>query len=181
MPFTFHELSVPGVILIQPRIFPDERGFFMESFRTSDFRKAGIHEQFVQDNISFSQRNVIRGLHFQLAPASQGKLVQVICGRVFDVAVDIRRQSPTLLRWVTYELSEENHAMLYIPPGFAHGFAALSDTVKFLYKCTEEFSPQHESGIRWDDPDIGIPWPIKTPNISEKDMLLPYARKVLNL
>jgi len=178
MPFTFTTLSVPGVILIEPQSFPDDRGYFFESFKASDFQKAGLPTLFAQDNFSFSKKGVIRGLHYQKSPKAQGKLISVIKGRAWDVAVDIRQESETFLKWVAMELDDRNHALLYIPPGFAHGFLALSNDVHLMYKCTSEYDPQADRGIRWDDPDIAIPWPIKKPILSIKDQQLPYVQDV---
>ena len=178
MPFTFTSLSIPGVTLVEPKTFFDERGYFFESFKSSDFQKAGLPTLFVQDNFSFSKKGVIRGLHYQQSPKAQGKLISVIKGRAWDVAVDIRQDSETFLKWVALELDDQNHAMLYIPPGFAHGFLALSDEVLLLYKCTNEYDPQADRGIRWDDPDIVIQWPIKKPILSVKDRQLPYVQDV---
>ena len=174
MPFSFKSLSIPDVILVEPKIFPDERGYFLETFKASDFNNADIPNQFTQDNFSYSKKNVIRGLHYQKGPNAQGKLAFVIRGRVWDVAVDIRKDSPTFLKWVAMDLDDEKHEMLYIPPGFAHGFVALSDNVCFLYKCTNEYDSLSDTGIRWDDPDIAIPWSVKNPIVSEKDKNLPY-------
>jgi len=181
MPFTFTTLSVPGVILIEPQTFPDDRGYFFESFKASDFQKAGLSTRFVQDNFSFSKKGVIRGLHYQKSPKAQGKLISVIKGCVWDVAVDIRQDSKTFLKWMAVELDDRNHVMLYIPPGFAHGFLALSDEVLLIYKCTNEYDPQVDTGIRWDDPDIAISWPIKSPILSVKDRQLPYVRNVATI
>jgi dTDP-4-dehydrorhamnose 3,5-epimerase len=178
MPFTFTTLSVPGVILIEPQSFPDDRGYFFESFKASDFQKAGLPTLFAQDNFSFSKKGVIRGLHYQKSPKAQGKLISVIKGRAWDVAVDIRQESETFLKWVAMELDDRNHALLYIPPGFAHGFLALSNDVHLMYKCTSEYDPQADRGIRWDDPDIAISWPIKKPILSVKDRQLPYVQDV---
>ena len=169
MPFTFTPLDIPDVILIEPRVFPDDRGFFFESFKASDFEKANLPTQFVQDNFSFSKKDVIRGLHYQKNPKAQGKLVSVLKGGIWDVAIDIRRESPTFLKWLSVELNDQNHAMLYIPPGFAHGFLALTEDVHLLYKCTNEYDQQAETGIRWNDPEIAIPWPISNPIVSAKD------------
>ena len=152
------ETPLPGVLLIEPRVFGDARGFFLESWNQRTFTEAGLDMNFVQDNHSRSSRGVLRGLHYQLHDP-QGKLVRVTQGAVFDVAVDIRRSSPHFGRWVGYELSEANHRMLWIPPGFAHGFLVLSDTADFLYKCTSLYDPPSDRGIRWDDPAIGIEWP----------------------
>jgi dTDP-4-dehydrorhamnose 3,5-epimerase len=176
MPFEFESLEIPGLVVIRPRVFGDARGFFLETFKRSDFADNGIDCEFVQDNLSFSTRNVIRGLHYQLPPAAQGKLVSVIKGRAWDVAVDIRKGSPHFLKWLPVELSEENHTMLFIPPGFAHGFVALTDDVHFLYKCTFEYAQDLERGIRWNDPDINIKWPIENPIVSDRDANLPLLK-----
>ncbi|MCU0284987.1 MAG: dTDP-4-dehydrorhamnose 3,5-epimerase [Acidobacteria bacterium] len=175
MPFEFKGLEIPGLVQIQPRVFKDMRGYFFETFKKSDFVENGIHCDFVQDNYSFSTQNTMRGLHYQLPPAAQGKLVSVLKGRAWDVAVDIRRDSPHYLKWTAVELNEENHIMIYIPPGFAHGFAALSSEVHFFYKCTSQYVQECERGIRWNDPDIGIKWPVANPVISEKDARLPFV------
>jgi len=172
MPFNFISLEIKEVILIKPKIFSDERGFFLETFKDSDFRQAGIKYSFKQDNHSFSTKNVIRALHYQLPPKAQGKLVSVITGKIWDVAVDIRKESKTYLKWVGAELSDKNHHMLFIPPGFAHGFSVLSDKVHLLYKCTEEFDSSLERGIRWDDPQINIDWKIGNPIVSQRDRSL---------
>jgi dTDP-4-dehydrorhamnose 3,5-epimerase len=176
MPFEFEPLEIPGLVAIRPKVFKDHRGFFLETFKRSDFADNGIDGEFVQDNLSFSTRNVIRGLHYQLSPAAQGKLVSVIKGRAWDVAVDIRKGSPHFLKWHGLELGEKNHIMLFIPPGFAHGFVALSEDVHFLYKCTSEFAQNLERGIRWDDPDINIEWPIENPIVSDRDTNLPLLK-----
>ncbi|MEW5746230.1 MAG: dTDP-4-dehydrorhamnose 3,5-epimerase [Nitrospirota bacterium] len=180
MPFIFEELSLPGVILIRPRLFTDERGFFMEAYKHSDFARAGIPGYFVQDNHSKSGRGTLRGLHYQKSPAAQGKLVRCLKGSVYDVAADIRRGSPTYGQWIGVELAEGNSHMLYIPPAFAHGFAVLSDTAEVLYKCTAEYSPDHERGIVWNDPDLAIAWPVSSPVLSEKDKRLPSLRNADN-
>ena len=173
MSFTFKTLSIPDVVLVEPKILPDDRGFFMEAFKASAFKQANIPAHFVQDNFSFSRKHVLRGLHYQKNPHAQGKLVLTLKGCVWDVAVDLRRTSPTFKQWVAAELSDANHAMLYIPPGFAHGFVALSDDVHLLYKCTEEYDPHSDAGIRWNDPDIAIAWPVADPVLSPKDRALP--------
>jgi dTDP-4-dehydrorhamnose 3,5-epimerase len=173
MPFTFRPLAIPGLMLIEPKAFADERGFFMETFKLSEFRANGIGGDFVQDNLSRSQRGVLRGLHYQLNPKAQGKLVMATKGAVFDVAVDIRKGSPYYGRWVARELSEENRLMFWIPPGFAHAFLSLSDHAEIIYKITEEYAPALERGIIWNDPSIGIQWPSERPTISEKDRALP--------
>jgi len=171
-------MKIADVILVQPQSFQDNRGYFMETFKASDFVKAGLPEHFAQDNLSFSKKNVVRGLHYQKAPKAQGKLVSVIKGRVWDVAVDIRPDSPTFTHWVATELNDQNHSMLYIPPGFAHGFISLSNDVYLLYKCTDEYAPQADAGIRWNDPDIAIPWPVSNPIISDKDANLPFLKEI---
>jgi len=173
MPFTFEPTDIPAVISIRPQLFGDARGFFLETYRRSAFEEAGITGQFVQDNHSRSVRGVIRGLHYQTAPAAQPKLVRVIRGSIWDVAVDVRGGSPTFGHWVSMELSEDNRAMLYVPGGFAHGFAVLSDIAEVEYKVTHEYSPDHERGIIWNDPSLGIDWPISDPIISDKDRVLP--------
>ena len=167
--------AIPDVLLIEPKVFGDARGFFFESFNQQAFAAAtGVDLPFVQDNHSRSGRGVLRGLHYQVAPKAQGKLVRVTSGAVFDVAVDIRRDSPTFGRWAGAVLSEENQQQLWIPPGLAHGFVVLTDTADFLYKTTDYYSPAHERAIRWDDPAIGIEWPlaahgIAQPVLSDKD------------
>jgi dTDP-4-dehydrorhamnose 3,5-epimerase len=160
-------LELPDVVLIKPRIFHDDRGRFVEAWRDSTYRELGIGP-FVQDNVSVSRRNVLRGLHFQ-HPHGQGKLVSALRGRIVDVAVDVRTGSPTFGRWVGRELSDENGWQLYVPPGFAHGFMALSDEVVFSYKCTDYYTPASERTIRWNDPDIGIDWPVANPLVAPKD------------
>ncbi len=172
MPFDFKQLSIPEIILIEPKVLTDERGFFMETYKYSDFVKMGIMEKFVQDNQSMSVKSVLRGLHYQKNPKAQGKLVRCLRGRIFDVAVDIRKGSPSYTQWVGIELSEENQSILYIPTGFAHGFLVLSQMAEVVYKCTEEYSPEHDCGIIWNDPEININWPINDPIISEKDRSL---------
>ena len=173
MPFSFKSLSIPEVILVEPKVFSDDRGYFLESFKSSDFSLNHIANCFVQDNLSFSKQNVIRGMHFQKKPKEQGKLVSVIKGGVLDVAVDLREESPTFMKWIAVELNDKQHAMLYIPEGFAHGFLSLTDEVYLVYKCTKEYDPKFDAGIRWDDPDIGIDWPVNKPVVSEKDQHLP--------
>jgi len=176
MAFSFKSLSIPEVILVEPKVFSDDRGYFLESFKSSEFLLNHIPNYFVQDNLSFSKQNVIRGMHLQKKPKEQGKLVSVIKGRVLDVAVDLREESPTFTKWIAVELNDKQHAMLYIPEGFAHGFLALTVEVYLVYKCTKEYDPKYDSGIRWDDPDIGIEWPINEPVVSEKDKNLPYFK-----
>lgn len=165
------QLAIPEVVLFTPKVFGDERGFFFESFNERAFAEAtGLRPDFVQDNHSRSARGVLRGLHYQLPPHAQGKLVRVTQGEVFDVAVDIRRSSPTFGQWVGAHLSAENKCQLWIPPGFAHGFVTLSETAEFLYKTTDYYAPQAERCIAWNDADIGIAWPLnREPVLSAKD------------
>jgi dTDP-4-dehydrorhamnose 3,5-epimerase len=168
----FIRTEIPDVVLIKPNFFEDQRGFFMEFFKSSEFQKAGIPSNFVQDNHSKSKKGVLRGLHYQLRPFEQGKLVRCIKGKIFDVAVDIRKGSPWYGKFVAVELSEENKLMIWMPPGFAHGFLALEDS-EIIYKVTAEYSPQHDRGILWSDPELSIPWPEKNPIVSPKDASLP--------
>ncbi|MCK6601444.1 MAG: dTDP-4-dehydrorhamnose 3,5-epimerase [Bacteroidetes bacterium] len=156
----FLSTPLPGVIVIQPKVFGDHRGFFMESYRKDLFVSGGIPGDFIQDNVSRSGKGTLRGLHYQLDPFAQGKLVRVPVGEVYDVAVDIRRGSPTFGKYFGVILSEENKKMMYIPAGFAHGFLVLSDTAEFSYKCTAYYAPQAEKSILWNDPEIGIEWPV---------------------
>lgn len=160
--------ALPDVLLVEPKVFGDGRGYFFESYSARRYAEAGITPTFVQDNVSRSRRGVLRGLHYQ-HPYGQGKLVGVLEGEVFDVAVDVRRGSPTFGRWVGACLSSENKWQLYLPPGFAHGFLVTSDEALFAYKCTDYYHPETERSIRWDDPRIGIEWPIQGPVVSAKD------------
>ncbi|MDD9904972.1 MAG: dTDP-4-dehydrorhamnose 3,5-epimerase [Rhodospirillaceae bacterium] len=169
------ETVLPGVLLVEPDVLGDERGFFQEIWNREKYAEAGIPGTFVQDNMSRSSKGVVRGLHYQ-EPGAQGKLVQVIAGAVFDVAVDIRRGSETFGRWVGEVLSAENHRQLWVPPGFAHGFCVVSDTADFFYKCTTPYRPMNEHVIRFDDPDIGIDWPVDAPRLSERDQNAPLLR-----
>jgi dTDP-4-dehydrorhamnose 3,5-epimerase len=164
------ETAIPDVKLLKPKLFGDERGFFMESYNQKTLQDlCGLDVDFVQDNPSRSTKNVLRGLHYQMEQA-QGKLVRVVSGEVFDVAVDLRQSSATFGQWAGTVLSGQNHHQFYVPPGFAHGFVVLSDTADFLYKTTDYYAPQYEKCIRWDDPDIGIEWPMDAePSLSEKD------------
>lgn len=164
------ETALPGVLLIEPRVFGDDRGFFLESWNAERFAESGLDMTFVQDNHSKSARGVLRGLHYQ-NPEPQGKLVRVVAGAVFDVAVDLRRSSPGFGRWVGYELSADNKRMLWVPPGFAHGFLSLADGTEFLYKCTSFYRPQHEQSLLWNDPAVGIDWPLGDiePQLAAKD------------
>lgn len=168
------DTGLSGVKLIEPRVFGDERGFFLESWNARGFAEAGIDSDFVQDNHSRSSAGVLRGLHYQLV-RPQGKLVRVTSGRAFDVAVDIRRSSPSFGQWVGFELSAANKRMLWVPPGFAHGFLALEDGTDFLYKCTDFYAPEHDRSILWSDPAIGIEWPPAgaDPSLSAKDEAAP--------
>ena len=169
------ETALPGVLIIEPKVFGDARGFFFESFHAERYRAAGVTCDFVQDNVSRSARGVLRGLHFQ-NPKSQAKLVQVLEGTVVDVAVDVRRGSPSFGRHVLVELSAENRRQLYVPAGFAHGFCVTSEHALFSYKCSDLYSPADEHGICWDDPDLGIRWPIEAPSLSAKDAAYPRLR-----
>ncbi len=182
MPFTFTKLEIPDVILITPKIFKDDRGFFAETYKADDFKENGIAFPFVQDNHSKSNAGVLRGLHYQNNPKAQGKLVRIVAGSIFDVAVDIRRGSPTYGKWVGEILSADNQKMLWVPPGFAHGILALEDSTELLYKMTEFYSPEHERSIRWDDPSIGITWPEVNKKIeqAEKDSKAPYLSEADN-
>ncbi|MNZ11440.1 dTDP-4-dehydrorhamnose 3,5-epimerase [Pseudomonas putida] len=166
-------LAIPEVLLFTPKVFGDDRGFFYESFNARVFNEVtGLQTEFVQDNHSYSMKGVLRGLHYQLAPHAQGKLVRVVQGEVFDVAVDLRRSSPTFGKWVGAVLSSKNHNQLWIPPGFAHGFLTLSETAEFVYKTTEFYSAKSERCIAWDDPKIAIEWPIDfSPSLSAKDQV----------
>jgi dTDP-4-dehydrorhamnose 3,5-epimerase len=176
MSFTFKKTGIPEVILIETSTFSDERGLFSEIFKASVFSDNDVPTSFLQDNFSHSKKGVLRGLHYQLNPKAQGKLVRVLRGVVLDVAVDVRRASPTFLQHVSVELSESNGRMLYVPPGFAHGFVTLTDEVSFLYKCTAEYSLEHERGVRFDDHDINVDWGIKDPIVSTKDRALPFVK-----
>ena len=161
--------NIPDVLIFEPKVFGDERGFFFETWNAERFKAVGLPDKFVQSNVSASSKGVLRGLHYQLLQP-QGKLVRVVRGRVFDVAVDLRRSSPRFGQWVGVELSEHNHHQLWVPPGFGHGFLVLSESADFLYKTTDYYAPQHERCIAWNDPDIGIEWPLPSPPVlSDKD------------
>ena len=162
------DTEIPEVKLIHPKVFGDERGFFFESYQIEKYQKAGIQFPFVQDNVSFSSKGVLRGLHFQ-HPVNQRKLVGVLQGSVFDVAVDIRKGSPTFGKWVGFELNSEKKNQLWIPRGFAHGFQVLSETALFVYKCDNTYSPETDHSLIWNDPDLGINWPLENPSLSQKD------------
>jgi dTDP-4-dehydrorhamnose 3,5-epimerase len=169
------QTPLPGVLVIEPKVFKDDRGHFVESFQTERYAKAGIVGPFVQDNWSRSKKGTLRGLHFQ-NPRPQGKLVMVTRGAVFDVAVDIRKSSPTFGRWFGAELNEENCKQMWVPPGYAHGFAVLSDVADFLYKCTDVYVPEADGCVLWNDPDLGIQWPVNEPLLSKKDAAAPRLR-----
>jgi len=164
--------DLPEVLLIHPRLFHDQRGHFLEIYQHQRYAAWGVSREFVQDNLSFSTRGVLRGLHYQLGQP-QDKLIVVLSGRIFDVAVDIRRGSPRFGRWTTVILSSEDYAQLFVPKGFAHGFYVLSETATVLYKCSDYYSPPQERGIRWNCPRLAIQWPAGTPMVSEKDLALP--------
>ena len=164
-----HQTELPGVVRIEPRVFGDERGFFKETYEQRRYHDAGVPGEFVQDNCSRSRRGTLRGLHFQIQHP-QGKLLQVFRGEIFDVAVDLRRNSPSFGRWVGEILSETNHRQLYVPPGFAHGFYVLSDVADVFYKCTDYYFPEHERSLLWNDPNVGVAWPLSDePILSDKD------------
>lgn len=176
MPFVFSQLELPGLTLVEPKVFPDQRGFFLESYSLKSFREQGI-PSFVQDNHSRSQRGVVRGLHYQKEPYAQGKLVRVLQGEIYDVALDLRRNSPSFGKWLGVYLSSENFKMLYLPPGFAHGFCVTSESADVFYKVTADYAPSLEGGIRFDDPELAIPWPVKEPLLSPKDRDYPGFRE----
>ena len=176
MPFSFKKLEIPGVVLIEPKVFEDERGFFMETYKMPDFIAAGIKGNFVQENHSRSGKGVLRGLHYQNPPFAQGKLVRAVRGEIFDVAVDIRKSSPTWGKWVGAILSEENKNILYVPAGLAHGFCVLSKIAEVIYKTTNVYSAESEAGIIWNDEDLDIEWPVKKPTLSEKDQKWPSLK-----
>lgn len=178
MALNYKELRIPGLLLIQPKIMRDERGFFLEKYKQNDFVEIGL-PLFRQDNYSYSKQRVVRGLHYQLPPHEQGKLVSVMKGKVWDVAVDLRKDSGFFGQWVGVELNEENNLSFYIPAGFAHGFSVLSTEAIFFYKCTNEYSPRHEAGFRFDDPDIAVDWKLEGPAIvSSKDLALPAFKEI---
>jgi len=176
--FVFKQLDIPGVALIEPDTYRDGRGYFRETYKPSAFAEGGVAATFVQANSSRSSRGVLRGLHFQNEPAAVAKLVGVASGRIFDVAADVRPGSSTFGRWVGEELSADDGRMLYVPEGFAHGFVALEDDTVVTYLMTGEYSPEHDAGVRWDDPDIGVDWPVEDPVLSEKDLKLPHLRDI---
>lgn len=174
---TATETALPSVLVLEPRVFGDDRGFFCETYHAERYRQAGVDATFVQDNLSRSGRGTLRGLHFQAPPHAQAKLVSVLEGAVYDVAVDLRRGSPTFGRHVGVELSAENGRQMYVPAGFAHGFAVTSETALFSYKCSAFYEPLAEGSIRWDDPDLAIDWPVTDPVVSARDArALPWSR-----
>jgi len=180
MAFTFHPLAIRDVVLIRPDRHLDDRGFFKEVYREGDFADAGIRVRFVQDNLTLSVRGVLRGLHYQLSPAAQGKLVGVVRGRIYDVAVDLRVGGPTYGKWVARTLDVDGGEMLWIPPGFAHGYCVLSETADVFYKVTEEFVPELNRGLAWNDPSLGIQWPISDPILSDADQRQPRLARCDN-
>jgi dTDP-4-dehydrorhamnose 3,5-epimerase len=169
--------TLPGVVIVEPKVFGDARGFFMETWNGPRYEVAGLPGRFVQDNLSLSCKGVLRGLHYQ-KPFPQGKLLSVLDGEIFDVAVDIRRGSLAFGRWVGVVLSSANRRQLYVPPGFAHGFAVTSDTALVMYKCTDVYHPEADRGVRWDDPRIGIEWPVQGPAVSDKDGRAPLLEQI---
>ena len=171
------DTALPGVLIIEPDVFEDNRGYFMETYHQKKYAEVGVDCAFVQDNLSYSIYGTLRGLHYQY-PHSQAKLVQVVMGEVFDVAVDIRRGSPTFGQWVGEHLSKKNKRQMFIPEGFAHGFCVLSETAIFSYKCSDFYAPECEQGIVWSDPDLAIKWPVQEPLLSDKDGRYPCLRDI---
>ncbi|MBW9221286.1 dTDP-4-dehydrorhamnose 3,5-epimerase [Methanothermococcus sp. SCGC AD-155-M21] len=178
MPFEFKKTKIPDVILIKPKVFGDERGFFVETYKKKDFEEAGIRGEFLQDNHSRSSYGVLRGLHFQREPYAQAKIVRCVRGVIYDVVVDLRRDSPTFGKYVGVILSEYNKYMLYVPRGFAHGFLVLSDLAEVMYKVDNIYAPEYEGGLIWKDEDISIEWPIDDPILSEKDKKWPTLKEL---
>jgi dTDP-4-dehydrorhamnose 3,5-epimerase len=177
MPSIFESTALAGVVIIVPKVFGDARGFLMETFKLSEFEAAGLPLTLVQENHSMSSAGTLRGLHYQRDPKAQGKLVRVIRGEIYDVAVDIRDGSPTYGQWLGVTLSDSNRKSIYIPPGFAHGFCVVSPEAEVIYKTTAEYAPDHEHGIRWDDPALAITWPVATPTLSERDKHWPPFKR----
>ena len=180
MPFRFTRLSIPDIILIEPLVFRDQRGFFMETYKQSEFAAEGITETFVQGNHSKSFRGTLRGLHYQKYPKAQGKLVRALSGEIHDVAVDLRHGGPTYGKWVAVTISAEDKKMLYVPGGFAHGFCVISAEAEVLYSATEEYAPNCEAGVVWNDPDLNIEWPIAEPRLSNRDRAWPRLKDADN-
>lgn len=178
MAFCFKKLEIPEIICVEPDIYGDERGYFTETYKYPEFKKNGIEESFVQVNHSKSSKGVLRGLHYQKKPMAQGKLVTVIEGEIFDVAVDIRKGSPTFGKWLGVILDDKKKQMCYIPEGFAHGFCTLSETAQVIYYCTEVYAPEYDQGLIWNDPEVGIVWPIENPILSDKDSQMPLLSQV---
>jgi dTDP-4-dehydrorhamnose 3,5-epimerase len=178
MPFSFRKLRIPELIVTEPTTFPDRRGSTMEAYKRSSFREGGIDADFVQDNYVISKKGVIRGLHYQRRPLTQAKLVFVLLGEIYDVAVDLREDSPTYLQWDHVKLSADKSRALYIPEGFACGFCVLSDVAHVYYKLSTEYAPESEAGIVWNDPEIGIEWPVREPILSDRDLALPPWKDV---
>jgi dTDP-4-dehydrorhamnose 3,5-epimerase len=176
MPFSFARTAIPEVIVIDPPVFPDHRGFFMETYKRSEFAANGIFETFVQSNHSKSSRGILRGLHYQKHPKAQAKLVRALSGEIYDVVVDLRQDGPTYGKWIGAILSAENKKILYVPAGFAHGFYVISGEAEVQYMATEEYAPDHETGIIWNDPDLRIDWPIVDPQLSPRDRAWPRLR-----
>jgi len=180
MPFTFKKLNLSDVMLAEAKSFPDDRGYFKEIFKESSFIENEINTRFVQDNFSRSIKGVLRGLHFQKNPKAQAKLVTVLRGEIFDVVVDVRKDSPTYGKWISEILSEQNHKLLFIPEGFAHGYCVLSDEADIFYKVNQEYSPEHDRGFIWNDPEVAIKWPMDNPLISNKDLKLSFLKNADN-
>lgn len=180
MPFRFSRLELPEVMLIEPKVFADDRGFFVETYKHSEFAQNGIADYFVQGNHSHSPRHTLRGLHYQKAPRAQGKLVRAALGEILDVVVDIRRGSPRYGRWLALRMSAENKKMLYVPPGFAHGACVLSAEASLLYMVTEEYAPECEAGVIWNDPALRIDWPVEQPLLSARDRAWPCLSEADN-
>ncbi len=180
MPFSFTETSLPGVVIIETAIFADDRGFFVETYKRSDFLCAGIAAEYVQENHSRSVRDTLRGLHAQRSPKAQAKLIRVIDGEIFDVAADARKDSPTFGQWVGITLSAENRRLLYVPAGYVHGFYVVSADAQVIYKATDEYAPNCEYGVRWDDPELAIRWPGQSPLLSERDRNWPLLSETLS-
>lgn len=178
MPFQFEKTKIPDVILVKPKVFEDKRGFFMETYEKNSFKEAGIESNFIQDNHSRSSYKVLRGLHFQKPPYAQAKLVRCLQGEIYDVAVDLRSNSPTYGQYVSANLSSENRHQLYIPRGFAHGFLVLSDSAEVAYKVDNTYAPDHEGGLIWNDPTVNIDWPISNPILSKKDKNWPSLKNL---
>lgn len=180
MSFRFARTEIPEVFLVEPRIFPDERGFFMETYKRSEFAAQGIADVFVQSNHSRSPRGTLRGLHYQKLPRAQGKLIRSVCGEIYDVVVDLRHGAPTFGKWVGVSLSAENRKMLYVPVGFAHGFCVVSEEAEVSYMTTEEYAPDYEAGVAWDDPALKITWPTDNPCLSARDRNWPQLKDADN-